>query len=94
LHSNTSTIITLSTSHITEDTLSWLDSVPSIPMARDQHGYYLFSADLDDYEDVPLDLLSVAQWCRCHGISYIRFDKGEATIDSLPIYQREYAHHE
>lgn len=92
MNSHTSTIITLSTSHITEATLEWLGSDPAIPMASDEHGYYLFSADLDDFEDVPADLLSVAQWCRCNGISYIRFERGEEPLDCLPVYQREYAH--
>lgn len=92
-----STMITLSTSHITEDAEEWLDSECElamegksvIPVSAHRHGWCVFSADLDDFEHIPASLLSVAQWCRCRGISHIRFDHGADAIDDIPCYMRE-----
>ncbi len=89
-----SKMITLSTAHISPDTLDKLDNGSSaVPPCykKDEFGYFVLSNKdvLSDYEDneyFPKDLKQCVEFARVHDCDWIMFDGDAGEVEELDVY--------
>lgn len=90
---------TLSNSHVSEATASWLDrnsvdpavrpetdSLPSWWVSATPYGWFVRFLDEDD-DRWPDDLRACIGHARAAGADFIHFDRDEPAIDGLPVHE-------
>lgn len=87
----------LSTSHVSFDAGSWLDTEgrrnaqrhpysDAKLVARHQVGWFMYAGHDDGYHD---DLKPIIAYAMANGCDYVNFDCDAGVIDALPVFERE-----